>query len=73
MSVPSVHKQYQEIRDVLANLEFDVEKFERGNATAGTRVRRGLQDIRKLAQDLRKKIQDMKRVPAGSKQASAKK
>jgi hypothetical protein len=43
------------------SLESDFEKFyEKNNSAAGTRVRKGMQDLKNLAQDLRKEVQDMK-------------
>ncbi len=38
-----------------------MEKFyEKGNKAAGTRVRKGLQDLKKLAQEVRLEIQNIK-------------
>jgi hypothetical protein len=38
-----------------------MEKFyEKGNKAAGTRARKGLQDLKKLAQDIRLEIQSKK-------------
>ncbi|MGE5806690.1 MAG: histone H1, partial [Ignavibacteria bacterium] len=43
------------------NLEADFQKFyEKGQAAAGTRLRKGLSDLRKLAQEVRKDIQEVK-------------
>lgn len=51
----------QELLTAVQNLEADYQKFyEKGQAAAGTRLRKSLSDIRKLAQDLRKDIQDTK-------------
>jgi hypothetical protein len=41
-------------------LKSEYEKFERGNKTAGTRARKSLQEIKKIAQDLRTAIQAKK-------------
>jgi len=41
-------------------LKAEYEKFERGNKAAGTRARKSLQEIKKLAQDLRTEIQAKK-------------
>jgi len=41
-------------------LKGEYEKFERGNKAAGTRARKCLQEIKKIAQDLRTKIQEAK-------------
>ncbi len=42
-------------------LKVEYEKFSRGNKSAGTRARKCLQSIKKLAQDLRVEIQDSKK------------
>ena len=53
--------RYEELMQAVRNLQTDFEKFfEKGQAAAGTRVRKGLSDLRKLAQDVRKDIQDVK-------------
>ena len=50
--------RYQDLVNAVKNLEVDFQKFyERGQAAAGTRVRKGLSDLRKLAQEVRKDIQ----------------
>lgn len=53
---------------LLQNLEEELElfkanyaKFERGNKTAGTRARKNLQNIKKVAQELRGTIQSVKK------------
>ena len=38
----------------------DSEKFVEGNNSAGTRVRKYMQSIKKLAQEVRKEVQDQK-------------
>ena len=53
--------RFSEVRDLVDSLESDFEKFyERGNKAAGTRVRKGMQDLKKLAQDVRTHVQDLK-------------
>lgn len=52
----------EEIKNLVAELEPDLDKFyNKGNKTAGTRARKLLQDMKKLAQDVRVEIQDMKK------------
>lgn len=54
-------KRFNEIRDLVASLEGDFEKFyDKSNQAAGTRVRKGMQDLKNLAQDIRKEVQDIK-------------
>ena len=38
----------------------DVEKFEDGNKSAGTRIRKNMQDVKNLAQQVRVEVQEMK-------------
>lgn len=54
-------KRYEELKSLVDGLEDDFTKFyEKGNKAAGTRVRKGMQDLKVLAQDIRKEVQDMK-------------
>lgn len=53
--------RFDEIRELVMNLEEDFAKFyDKGNQAAGTRVRKGMQDLKSLAQDIRVEIQNMK-------------
>jgi hypothetical protein len=53
--------RFSEIKDLVTSLEGDFEKFyEKGNQAAGTRIRKGMQDLKNLAQDIRKEVQDIK-------------
>ncbi|SMD45769.1 Histone H1-like protein Hc1 [Aquiflexum balticum DSM 16537] len=53
--------RFNEIKDLILGLEADFEKFyDKGNQAAGTRVRKGMQDLKNLAQDIRKEVQDKK-------------
>lgn len=53
--------KYQQLVDFMKGLETDFHKFyEKGQAAAGTRVRKGLSEMRKLCQDVRKDVQDVK-------------
>ena len=52
----------------MAGLEADADKFyNKGNSAAGTRLRKGLQDIKNLAQSIRLEIQDSKNSVATKK------
>ncbi len=51
----------EQIRELVAATEEDCEKFyEKGNAAAGTRVRKNMQELKTLAQDLRLDVQATK-------------
>lgn len=54
-------KRFDEIRDLIMSLEGDFQKFyDKQNQAAGTRVRKGMQELKNLAQDIRVEVQDMK-------------
>lgn len=58
-------KRFDEIRDLIMSLESDFEKFyDKGNQAAGTRVRKGMQDLKNLAQEIRIEVQDKKNTTA---------
>lgn len=53
--------RFDEIKNIITGIEDDMEKFyEKGNKAAGTRARKGLQGLKKLAQEVRLEIQDIK-------------
>ncbi len=53
--------KHQQLVDYVASLETDFHKFyEKGQAAAGTRVRKGLSELRKMCQDTRKNVQEVK-------------
>jgi hypothetical protein len=55
-------KEYQKLKELIASMEEDLNKFgEKGNASAGMRLRKILQDIKKTAQDMRFEIQEIKK------------
>jgi len=54
-------EKYNEIKDLVLSLESDFQKFyEKKNLAAGTRVRKGMQDLKNLAQTTRLEVQEMK-------------
>lgn len=56
-----MQQKYQDLIDFIKSLEPDVEKFyTKGQSAAGTRLRKGLSDLKKKAQDLRNDVQAMK-------------
>ena len=53
--------RFSEVRDLVLGLGDDFEKFyEKNNRAAGTRVRKGMQDLKIIAQDIRAAVQKMK-------------
>lgn len=54
--------RYAELRDLLLSVETDFKKFyEKDNKAAGTRVRKGLQELKKISQEVRVEIQNVKK------------
>jgi len=48
------------MQETLTNVLSDVEKFNNGNMSAGTRIRKAMQEMKNQAQDLRKNVQEIK-------------
>lgn len=54
-------ERFSQLKDLVMGLEGDFEKFYvKGNKAAGTRVRKGMQELKNMAQDIRKEVQDKK-------------
>lgn len=54
-------KRFDEIRDLVLSLESDFQKFyDKNNQAAGTRVRKGMQELKNLAQEIRVEVQETK-------------
>ena len=50
----------ENLQETLSNIQSDVEKFNNGNKSAGTRIRKAMQELKGQAQDLRKEVQEIK-------------
>jgi hypothetical protein len=56
-----IMQTFEAIKSLVETVETDMVKFsEKGNMSAGTRVRQSLQELKKLAQQLRLEIQEEK-------------
>lgn len=54
--------QYSTLQQRVADMEKDFAAFyDKGNKAAGTRIRKGMQDLKKMAQDIRTDVQGMKK------------
>lgn len=54
-------ERYQQLKELITGLEDDFDKFYNGNVqAAGTRIRKGMQDMKVLAQEIRVEVQDKK-------------
>jgi len=51
----------QALENEILALKEELEKFERGNKSAGTRARKVLQNIKRISQDIRVHIQNAKK------------
>ena len=55
-----LYNEFDELQNVIKDCQSDVTKFIEGNNSAGTRVRKAMQMIKKMAQDIRVEVQDQK-------------
>jgi hypothetical protein len=53
-------ENFNKIQNVLAEVLEDVNKFNNGNKSAGTRVRKAMQEVKTLAQLVRTEVQAKK-------------
>ncbi len=59
-------KKFEELKSLIASIEADAEKFyNKGNSAAGTRVRKGMQDLKNIAQAIRAEVQELKNKEGG--------
>jgi hypothetical protein len=59
-------KRFEELKALIASIEPDAEKFyNKGNSAAGTRVRKGMQDLKNIAQAIRAEVQELKNKEGG--------
>ncbi len=55
-------KKYERLREVIENTEEDVHKFyNKGNKSAGVRVRKSMQEIKEIAQAIRQEILEIRK------------
>tara|TARA_R100001509_G_scaffold165778_1_gene150067 strand:- start:7858 stop:8046 length:189 start_codon:yes stop_codon:yes gene_type:complete len=55
-------ENFESLKTLVTNLEEDVVKFyEKNNKAAGTRVRKGCQDIKNLCQTIRVEVSELKK------------
>ncbi|MBC6989994.1 hypothetical protein FHG12_18815 [Hymenobacter jejuensis] len=63
---------FGKLKDLVMSLEGDFEKFyDKNNSAAGTRVRKGMQELKNMAQQIRTEVQDMKNTAGGAAPAAA--
>lgn len=53
--------RFTQLKELVLSLEADFVKFyDKDNQAAGTRVRKGMQDLKNLSQEIRVEVQDVK-------------
>ena len=60
MSFNKLDSLFDELQNVINDCQTDVTKFVEGNNSAGTRVRKAMQNVKSLAQEVRVEVQDQK-------------
>ena len=60
MSFNQLNNLFDSLQDTINDCQSDVTKFVEGNNSAGTRVRKAMQVVKRLAQDVRIEVQDQK-------------
>ena len=60
MSFNPLNRTFDELQNAINDCQADVTKFVEGNNSAGTRVRKAMQNVKSLAQDVRVEVQDQK-------------
>ena len=60
MSFNKLDNLYDELQNIINDSQSDVTKFVEGNNSAGTRVRKAMQNVKALAQEVRVEIQNQK-------------
>jgi len=54
-------KRFDELKSLVESLEGDFQKFyDKGNQAAGTRVRKGMQQLKNVSQTIRVEVQEIK-------------
>jgi hypothetical protein len=57
-------RKMNDMMQILISTAVDVEKFHQGNKSAGTRIRKAMQEMKNTAQEVRVEVQEMKNAVA---------
>ena len=57
------HESYSRLEQIIMDSMLDAGKFISGNNSAGTRVRKAMQEVKKIAQSIRTELQEQKSQP----------
>ena len=55
-----IYESYARLEQIIMDSTLDAGKFVNGNNSAGTRVRKAMQEVKKIAQDIRVEVQEQK-------------
>ena len=55
-----LNNEFDQLQNIINDCQSDVTKFIEGNNSAGTRVRKAMQEVKKMAQNIRVEVQDQK-------------
>ena len=55
-----LNNEFDQLQDIINDCQTDVTKFIEGNNSAGTRIRKAMQEVKKMAQAIRVEVQDQK-------------
>lgn len=53
-------QEYDKLKEIVAECEADLTKFQNGNKAAGTRVRKAMQEVKAQAQVVRQKVLEIR-------------
>lgn len=54
-------QKFEDLKNLITSLENDADKFyAKGNSAAGTRLRKGMQELKNMAQQIRAEVQEVK-------------
>ena len=55
-----IYESYSRLERIIMDSTLDAGKFVNGNNSAGTRVRKAMQEVKKIAQEIRSEVQEQK-------------
>jgi hypothetical protein len=58
-----IYESYSRLEQIITESMLDATKFISGNNSAGTRVRKAMQEVKKIAQNVRTEVQEQKNQP----------
>ena len=58
-----IYESYARLEKILTESFSDASKFVNGNNSAGTRVRKAMQEVKSIAQNIRLEVQEQKNQP----------